>query len=398
MAASALEGVRIVDAATLGAAPFAATLLGELGADVIKVEQPEGGDPLRQWGTMDDGVGLMWKSIARNKRSVTIDLRAERGRELLRDLVAGSDVFMTNFRPQRLTAWGLDYASIRAHAPEVVMLMITAFGAEGPYSERPGFGTLVEAMSGFAHATGEADGPPTLPPFMLADGVASLNGAYAVMSALYHRDVHRGGGQLIDLSLLEPLSRLLEQSVVDYAHTGQIASRIGNRWDISAPRNAYPTADGRWIAMSGSAPVMALRAFRAIGREDLLEDPEFTDAQRRLAHGDYIDKIIADWIRVRGLDEAMRTFEAHEVAAAPVYDAEQLFNDPHVREREIYVEVEDHELGCMSVQAPAARLSATPARIDHLGPPLGAHTDEVLTEVVGMNAGQLAQLREERVI
>ena len=300
-----LEGIRVLDVATLAAAPLAATYLGEFGADVIKIEQPDGGDPIRTWGNQVDGVGLMWKSLSRNKRSITLNLRVAEGQALLRRLVEHADVVIVNTRPATLRKWGLDYPALRAVNDKIVMLHITGYGLTGPKSERPGFGTLGEAMSGFANITGEAGGPPTLPPFMLADGVASLNAAYAVMMALYHRDVHGAPGQLIDINLIDPLARLLEQTLLGYDQLGLVPTRAGNRWDISAPRNTYRTADDRWLAMSGSSPQLALRVFRAIGRADLVDDADFSDPQRRLARAREVDQVVADWVATKTLAEAM---------------------------------------------------------------------------------------------
>ena len=320
MAQSLLDGVRVLDLATLAAGPLVATYLGEFGADVIKVEEPTAGDPIRTWGNQRDGIGLMWKSVSRNKISVTLNLRCAEGQDLVRQLVSRADVLIVNTRPQTLRKWGLDYEHLRVVNERLVMLHITGYGLTGPKSERPGFGTLGEAMSGFAHITGEADGPPTLPPFMLADGVASLNAAYAVMMALYHRDVHGAPGQLIDVNLIDPLARLLEQTLLGYDQLGLVPMRAGNRWDISAPRNTYRTADGKWLAMSGSSPALALRVFQAIGRSDLVDDADFSDPQRRLAKAPEVDAVVAEWVGTKTLSEAMTAFEAAEVAAAPVYD------------------------------------------------------------------------------
>ncbi|WP_230425441.1 CaiB/BaiF CoA transferase family protein [Prauserella cavernicola] len=393
-----LAGLRVIDAASLAAGPLVATWLGELGAEVIKIEQPEGGDAVRQWGTQKDGVGLMWKSLGRNKKSVTLNLRTERGRDILRELAGGADVLIMNLRPSTMERWGIDYASLSAANERLVMVHITGFGAGGPKSDRPGFGTLGEAMSGFAHMTGQPDGPPTLPSFMLGDGVAALNATYAVLAALYHRDVHDGSGQLIDVNLIEPLARLLEQPVLTYDQLGTIPARSGNRWDISAPRNTYRTKDDRWLAMSGSAPSIAMRALRAVGREDLTTDPRFAEAQQRLRNAAEIDKVIADWVAERTLDDAMSVFEEAGVAAAPVYDAEQLLADPQLRARNVYRRMADPELGEMTVQGPVPMLSATPGRVDHLGPELGAHTDEVLGQLLDLTAEDLTSLRTEGVI
>lgn len=393
-----LQGLRVIDAASLAAGPLVATWLGELGAEVIKIEQPEGGDAVRQWGAQKDGVGLMWKSLGRNKKSVTLNLRDERGRELLRSLTRTADVLIMNLRPSTMKRWEIDYESMAHKNPNLVMVHITGFGAGGPKSDYPGFGTLGEAMSGFAHMTGDADGPPTLPSFMLGDGVAALNATYAVLAALYHRDVHGGAGQLIDINLVEPLARLIEQPVLTYDQFGTVPARSGNRWDISAPRNTYRTKDDRWLAMSGSAPSIAMRALRAVGRADLTTDPRFAEAQQRLKNAAEIDTVIADWVARHTLDDAMAVFEDAQVAAAPVYDAEQLLADPQLQARNVYLKVADLQLGQMTIQGPVPKLTATPGRVDHLGPPLGEHTDEVLANLLELGAADLQSLREDGVI
>lgn len=389
----ALQGLRVLDAASLAAAPLVATYLAEFGADVVKVEEPAGGDALRGWGVRKNDVGLMWKSVARNKKTVTANLRTSEGQQLLKDLAAEADVIIFNTRPSTLAKWGLDYESLRHSHPRLVYLHITAFGEGGPASDRPGFGTLGEAMSGFAHTTGQPDGPPTLPSFMLADGVASLNAAYAVMIALYHRDVHGGGGQKIDVNLVEPLARLLEQSVLTYDQLGINPTRTGNRWAITVPRNTYRTKDDRWIVMSGSAPSIALRVYKAIGRPELVDDPEYADPQRRLARADEIDAMVADWIGERTFDDVMDAFGRAEVAVAPVYNAEQLLDDEHHRARRTFISMADRDLGRMRVQAPVPRLSATPGAVEHLGRDLGADTDEIYRSWLGFDTARLQALR-----
>jgi crotonobetainyl-CoA:carnitine CoA-transferase CaiB-like acyl-CoA transferase len=278
------------------------------------------------------------------------------------------------------------------------MLHITGYGLTGPKSDRPGFGTLGEAMSGFANITGQADGPPTLPPFMLADGVASLNAAYAVMMALYHRDVHGAPGQLIDVNLIDPLARLLEQTLLGYDQLGLVPTRAGNRWDISAPRNTYRTADGRWLAMSGSSPALALRVFRAIGRDDLADDADFSDPQRRLSRAAEVDQVVADWVAGKTLTQAIDILEAENVAAAPVYDVADLVADEQLAHREVFIKVDDDELGAMTVQAPVPRFSATPGRVQHLGPRLGEHNAELYGELLGLTATEIDDLHARGVL
>jgi crotonobetainyl-CoA:carnitine CoA-transferase CaiB-like acyl-CoA transferase len=386
--------LRVIDAATLAAGPMVATALGEFGAEVIKVEQPGAGDPLRTWGHQKDGIGLFWKSVGRNKLCITLNLRQSEGRELLHRLLDVSDVLVVNNRPSALARWGLDYESVHRSFPRLVMLHVSGYGAGGPASDRPGFGTLAEAMSGFAHVTGQPDGPPTLPPFFLADGIAAQSATFAVMMALYHRDLHGGAGQLVDVNLVEPLARLIETSTLAFSQLGIIPGRQGNRLDASAPRNAYLTADGRWVALSSASRNIVMRLYRAVGRPDLADDEDYVDPIRRQRHGDEIDEVVAQWIRARDLSDVMRVFEEAEVAAAPVYDAAQLLEDEHLRARGSFIAVEDPDLGVTTVQAPVAVLSETPGRVDHLGRGIGADNDAVYCGLLGLDGAQLRALRE----
>ncbi|MGD0311313.1 MAG: CoA transferase [Acidimicrobiales bacterium] len=393
-----LHGVRVVDAATLAAGPLVATAMGEFGADVIKVEQPGTGDPLRTWGDRNGQIGLVWKSMSRNKRCVTLDLRQTDGQDLFHGLLGVSDVLIVNNRPSAMARWGIDYESVHERHPQLVMLHVSGYGRGGPKSDSPGFGTLAEAMSGFAHLTGQPDGPPTLPPFMLADGVAALAATYAVMMALYHRDVHGGGGQLVDVNLIEPLARLIESSTLAYDQLGKITGRVGNRFDASAPRNAYRTSDGKWLAISSASPNIAARVYRAIDRPDLADNPDYVEPVSRQQRAGEVDRLVADWVATRTLAQAMATFDAASVAAAPIYDAEQLLADEHLRARGTFVEVDDPDLGTMTVQAPVAVLSDTPGRIDHLGRHLSADSDAVFGDLLGLDLDRLAALRASGVI
>ncbi len=393
-----LWGVRVVDAATLAAGPLVATAMGEFGADVIKVEQPGAGDPLRTWGDRKGEIGLVWKSMSRNKRCVSLDLRQPDGQDLFHRLLEVSDVLIVNNRPSALARWGVDYESVHRRHPQLVMLHVSGYGRGGPRSDSPGFGTLAEAMSGFAHLTGQPDGPPTLPPFMLADGVAALAATYAVMMALYHRDVHGGGGQLVDVNLIEPLARLIESSTLAFDQLGTVTGRVGNRFDASAPRNAYRTSDDKWLAISSASPNIAARVYRAIDRPDLAEDPDYVDPVPRQARAGEVDTLVAEWVRQRTLAEAMATFEAASVAAAPIYDAEQLLADEHLRSRGTFVQIDDPDLGPMTVQAPVAVMSETPGRVDHLGRGLGADSDAVFGDLLGVDPARLDALRAAGVI
>ena len=393
-----LDGIRVVEAATLAAGPMVGTALGEFGAEVIKVEPPGAGDPMRTWGNRRDGIGVVWKSVSRNKRCVTLDIRRSEGQDVFHRLLDVSDVLVVGNRPSALARWGIDYDAVHAAHPQIVMLHVSGYGRGGPKSDRPGYGTLAEAMSGFAHVVGQPDGPPTLPPFMLADGVASLAATYAVVMALYHRDVHGGGGQLVDVNLIEPLARLIESSTLSFDQLGLVPGRVGNRLDASAPRNAYRTADGRWLAISSASPSIAVRVFRAIGRADLAADPDYVDPIRRQERAAEVDGLVADWIAHRTLADAMCVFEAAEVTAAPVYDARQLLEDEHLRARGTYVTVDDPDFGPVTVQAPVAQLTETPGRVDHLGRALGADNDHVYGDLLGLDRDELATLRATGVI
>ena len=393
-----LSGIRVIESATLAAGPMAGTWLGEYGAEVIKVEDPRAGDPMRTWGERKCGIGLMWKSVGRNKRCVTCDLRQPEGQDLFHQLLDASDVLVVGNRPSALAKWTIDFDTVHARHPRVVMLHISGYGRGGPKSDRPGYGTLAEAMSGFAQVVGQPDGPPTLPPFMLADGVASLAGTYAVMMALYHRDVHGGEGQLIDMNLIEPLARLIETSTLGFDQLGSVMGRVGNRLDASAPRNAYRTADGKWVAISSASPTIAVRVYRAIDRGDLADNPDYVDPVRRQERAVEVDELVAAWVKGRTLEEAMAVFEQAEVTAAPVYDAPQLLADEHLRARGFFVEVDDPEFGRVTVQGPVARFSETPGRVDHLARPLGADNDDVYGELLGVDRDRLGDLRSRGVI
>jgi formyl-CoA transferase len=392
-----LAGVRVLDIATMAAAPWSATYLGEFGADVIKVEMPGTGDHQRRWGTPKNGVGLFWKSMGRNKRSVTLNLGKPSGAAIFKRLVADADVVIENFRPGTLERWGLGYETLKAINPRLVLLRVTGFGQTGPYSSRPGFGTLAESLTGFAHLTGHPGGPPTLPNGPLADGVAGMTGAFAVMVALYYRDARGGVGQVIDLSLCEPLLRLLEPALLDYDQLGVARGRTGNRSDHVAPRNTYQCGDGRWVSISASAQSIFERLMDAIGRPELRCDPRFAVNSARVAYVDELDEIIGAWMRWHSRDEALSLLEAAQVAAAPVYDIPDIFADPHFQARESMISVEDADLGRMRLVNVVPRFSETPGSVRTTGPALGEHNAEVYG-ALGITADELDALQRDGVI
>jgi crotonobetainyl-CoA:carnitine CoA-transferase CaiB-like acyl-CoA transferase len=394
-----LKGIRVLDISTVYAAPITAMLLGDYGADVIKVEHPRG-DPARSHGANKDGHGLWWKVISRNKRCVTLNLGTPEGQQILRDLVVDADVLVENFRPGVLEKWGLGPEQLHALNPGLIMLRVTGFGQTGPYARRRAFGTLAEAMSGFAHQTGDEDGPPTLPPFGLADGVTGIAGAFAVMTALYHRATPEGDGrgQVIDLSLLEPLVGILGPGPTAFDQLGAVPGRQGNRSPNNAPRNAYLTRDGRWVAISASATSVAERVMRLVGRPDIVEQPWFASAGERSRNGDLLDEAVAKWIAARPLAEVSTEFERVGAALAPIYDVAQLMNDPHVKARETITTVDDEDLGPVKMQNLMFRMARTPGCIRFPGRRLGQDNNRFYRESLGLDPEHVAALQEKGVL
>jgi crotonobetainyl-CoA:carnitine CoA-transferase CaiB-like acyl-CoA transferase len=394
-----LNGIRVLDISTVYAAPITAMLLGDYGADVIKVEHPRG-DPARSHGANKDGHGLWWKVISRNKRCVTLNLGTPEGQQILRDLVADADVLVENFRPGVLEKWGLGPEQLHALNPGLIMLRVTGFGQTGPYARRRAFGTLAEAMSGFAHQTGDEDGPPTLPPFGLADGVTGIAGAFAVVTALYHRTTPEGDGrgQVIDLSLLEPLVGILGPGPTAFDQLGAVPGRQGNRSPNNAPRNAYLTRDDRWVAISASATSVAERVMRLVGRPDIVEQPWFASAGERSRNGDLLDEAVAKWIAARPLAEVCKEFERVGAALAPIYDVAQLMNDPHVKARETITTVDDEDLGPVKMQNLMFRMARTPGCIRFPGRRLGQDNDRFYRESLGLDPEHVAALQEKGVL
>jgi len=396
-----LQGIRVIDFSTVYAGPITAMLLGDYGADVLKVELPAG-DPARTHGWSVKGHGLWWKVIARNKEAMTLDVRTPEGREIILKLVADADVMTENFRPGVLEGWGLGPDELHAVNPRLVLLRTTGFGQDGPYARRRAFGSLAEAMTGFAHLTGQPDGPPTLPPFGLADGVAGITGAFAVLTALRARDhgdgPGAGRGQVIDLSLFEPLLGIMGPAPSAYDQLGVVPTRQGNRSRNSAPRNTYRTRDGQWVAVSSASTSVAERVMRLVGRPDLAEEPWFSSARERVAHVEELDGAVQNWIEGRDLDAVVEAFEEVGAALFPVYDVAQLFADPQVQARDAVTTVDDEDLGPLRMQNVWFRLSGTPGGIRFAGRRLGQDTDAVLTERLGYTPEQVAALRKEGVV
>jgi crotonobetainyl-CoA:carnitine CoA-transferase CaiB-like acyl-CoA transferase len=389
-----LGGVRALDLSRLVAGNMLSLQLADFGADVIKVEPPSG-DPLRDW--RDGDRQLHWKTYARNKRSVVLNLRQPAARDALVRLVATADVFIENYRPGTLEEMQLSPDILLRANPDLIIVRISGFGQTGPYASLPGFGTLVEAMSGFAARTGFPDREPVLPPFALADMVAGLYGAFATMTALRARDHHKARGQVIDVSLLEAIFSVLGPEASIYQLTGKLKERAGSGSNTSSPRNVYRCRDGSYVAMSASTETMARRVFQAIGRPDMIEDPRFRSNSDRLKHRALVDEAVGAWFATRAREDALRLMRDANVTVGPVYSIADAMLDPHFREREIIVAVEDGELGRVPMHNIVPRLSETPGVWQRPAPLLGEQTDIILAEV-GFTPEMIAQLRKDGAV
>ena len=393
-----LAGVRVIDTSTILAGPLACQILGDFGADVVKIEHPTKADGMRGHGPAKDGVPLWWKEISRNKRTIGLSLSEPDGAALFLRLAADADVVVENFRPGTLERWGVGPAELHEVNPGLVIVRITGFGQTGPYAARAGFGTLAEAMSGFAHLTGQADGPPTLPAFGLADSIAGIAASSAVSMALLAREKDPAGrGQVVDLNLLEPIMTAVGPGPTVYQQTGEVGTRHGNRSTNNAPRNAYETSDGHWVAISTSAQSIAERVLRLVGHPEVLDEPWFAAGSTRAEHADELDAMVGGWIAERTRDEVLAAFDEAGAAVAPIYSARDLVEDPHVRGTGMLREVDDVDLGPMVQHDVMWRMSETPGSIRFTGRGHGQDTDEVLGEL-GLDEDALADLRARGVI
>jgi crotonobetainyl-CoA:carnitine CoA-transferase CaiB-like acyl-CoA transferase len=393
---SLLQGVKVVDCSTVFAGPAAAAYLSDFGAEVLKIEHPDG-DQARFFEPVHKDISLWSKLVNRNKRNVTLDLHHETGQQLFRRLVADADVVVENFRPGTLKRFNVDYASLLQLNPRLIMLHVTAFGQTGPYSNRPGYGTLAEAMSGMAHLIGYADRPPLLPPLALGDNIGAIAGAFSVVMALFHRE-RTGEGQEIDLALVEPLLAVLGIQSLVRSVTGMSMQRQGNRVSHLAPRGAWQTADGHWISVTVGNDSTFRSLADAMRMPELPLDPRFRTNRDRLANVDAIEGVLAGWFARTTYVHAIAALEAHKVAHAPLYDAGQLLDDAQLRSREAFVRVADEELGEALLPNVLARFSAAEGRVRFAGRPKGADNAHVYKDVLGLSAGEFALLAEQGVI
>jgi formyl-CoA transferase len=400
MSASAvlpLAGVQVLELGNMIAAPFCTRILAEFGADVIKVEDPKGGDQLRQWRKMYQGTSLWWLAQARNKKSVAIDMRSAEGQQIVRSLALRADLVVENFRPGTLERWGLGWEALHAAHPGLVMVRLSGYGQTGPYKDRPGFGVVGEAMGGMRYVTGYPDQPPVRMGISIGDTIAALYGAIGALVALHHRKVNGGRGQMVDLALYEAVFGVMESLVPEFDVLGFVRERAGNALPGIVPSNTYPTRDGKYVIIGANGDRIFKRLMQAIGRQDLADDPTLATNDGRVARTAELEAVIAGWCRANDLDHVLRVLEQAEVPSSKVYDARDIMHDPHYAARDM---IEQHVLpDGQGVKLPAImpKLSETPGRTRWLGPRLGEHTDEVLAGL-GYDETRRAALRESRVI
>jgi crotonobetainyl-CoA:carnitine CoA-transferase CaiB-like acyl-CoA transferase len=390
-----LRGVRVLDFSRLVAGNMLSLQLADFGAEVVKVESPGEGDTLRHW--REKGVSVHWKVYARNKKSITLDLKSPEAPGIILDLAAHFDVMIESFRFRYLERLGVGPDVLLTRNPRLVLVRVSGFGQTGPYAKRPGFGTLVEAMSGFASRNGFEDREPVLPPLAMADMIAGLSGAMATVIAVRNVEVNGGHGQVIDVSLLESIFSILGPEAAIHRLTKKVRKRVGSASEGTSPRNVYATSDGGWVAISASTQAMTEKLFRAIGREDLNQDPAFKTNAERVKRREEVDAIVGGFIKQRTLADAIEFFERAEVTAAPVYDVGQFLEDPHVQERGIVVEAPDDDMGEVPMHAVVPRLSGTPGRLRRPAPTLGQHNHEVFSRI-GYSAERIAALAQKGVI
>jgi crotonobetainyl-CoA:carnitine CoA-transferase CaiB-like acyl-CoA transferase len=394
-----LVGIKILDISTVVAAPFAAALMADFGAEVIKVELPIKGDHIRQMPPHKDGVSLWSKVANRNKKGVTLDLRTDEGRKLAERLIAEQDVLVENFRPGTMDRWGLSTKRLFEINPHLIILRVTGFGQTGPYRNRPGFARIFEAISGFAHLCGVPEGAPTFPGYPISDALTGVFGAFAICSALISRNSTPGQpGQEIDLSASEAMLRAMDFLAIEYDQLGVVRSRSGNLNSYSAPGDVYRTLDGQWIALAVSAPTVFARLTTALQRPDLLSDPRFSTNIARLSNRAEIENIVRRWFAERTAAEAGRTLLDHNVSFSPINSIQDLFIDEHFKAREAIISISDAELGEVRMQNVVPRFSHTPGRVWRTGPIQGEHNGEIYGTKLGLSEGEINKLKDKQVI
>ncbi|HET9653522.1 MAG TPA: CaiB/BaiF CoA-transferase family protein [Usitatibacter sp.] len=394
-AKGALEGLKVLEMGTLIAGPYCARLMAEFGAEVVKIESPGDGDPLRKWRKLHEGNSLWWYAQARNKKSVAVNLKEPDGQRIVRDLAAQADIVVENFRPGTVEKWGLGYEALRERNPGLIMVRLSGYGQTGPYKDRPGFGAIGESMGGLRYVTGFPDRAPVRPNISIGDTLAAMFGVIGALTALHHR-ARSGAGQVVDVALYEAVFAMMESTLPEYGYDGTVRERAGAALPGIVPSNTYPCADGRYVVVGANADSIFKRMMRAIGREDLAGDPALADNAGRVKRTAEIDRAITEWTSRHDLDTVLEVLEKAEVPSGRIYSIADIVKDVHYQARGM---IERHKLGEHDLLLPGIvpKLSATPGGTRWIGPRLGEHTDEVLRSV-GYDDARIAELRQRRVV
>ena len=392
-----LDGIKVLELGQLIAGPFTTKILGEFGAEIIKIEPPLTGDPLRKWRLLHNGTSVWWASQSRNKKSVTVDLRSDEGQAIIRRLIKEVDILVENFRPGALESWGLSEESLKELNPDLIMVRISGYGQTGPSKHLPGFGVIGEAMAGLRHLSGEPGRPPVRVGVSIGDSLAALHAVIGALMALRHREVQKGGGQVVDIALYESVFNMMESLVAEYSVFGEVRQPAGSSLPGITPSNAYLCADGKYVLIGGNGDSIFKRLMYLIGRADIAEDPAFAHNDGRSAEADYIDGIIANWAVQHNLDDVLVALHEQRIPAGRVYDIEDIFNDPHYKARDMLIDGELEDGTAVTLPGILPKLSKTPGKVSRRAPTLGQDTKDVLSEL-GLSAEELLELRNKGVI
>lgn len=399
MSKKALEGLKVLELGQLIAGPSAGRMLAEFGAEVIKIETPKTGDPIRSWRVIENGTSLWWYVQARNKKSVAINLREAEGQQIIRELVKETDILIENFRPGTMEKWGLGYESLKEINPRLIMIRVSGYGQDGPYRDKPGFGSIGEAMGGLRYITGYSDRPPTRVGISIGDSLSALYAVNGALMAVYHRDVlGTGQGQVIDVALYESVFSLMESTLPEYDRTGVIRERTGSTLPGITPSNTYLCKDGKYVVIGANGDAIFKRLMIAMGREDVAEDPRFENNKKRSDHAEYLDALIEEWTKSMPFNEVIKFLDEAKVPAGAIYSIKDIVEDPHYRARQMIQEVNVEDLGILKMPGIVPKMSLTPGTIEWAGPKLGQHTEQVLTEKMNLSAEEIDELKQKGII
>lgn len=396
---ASLEGIKVLELGSLIAGPFAGRLMAEFGAEVIKVEPPGKGDPLRDWSHIYEGTSLWWRLQSRNKKSITVDLKSEEGQGIIKSLVEECDIIIENFRPGTMEKWNLGYEQLSAVNPGIIMVRVSGYGQTGPYKDKAGFGSIGESMGGLRYLTGNPDRPPTRVGVSLGDSLAAMYSVIGALMAIYHRDINgTGKGQVVDVALYEAVFSLLEGSLPEFDKLGVVRERTGSSLPGIAPSNTYKCKDGKYVVIGGNGDAIFKRMMNAIGQSGLAEDDRFTSNSGRAAHADLLDQVIEDWTKTVDFECALKTLDDAKVPAGSIYNIEDIVNDPHYQSREMIQDFKQDEKESFKIPGVVPKMSATPGETKWLGPDLGQHTEEIMKSLLAFDEKKIEELKSKGII